>query len=120
MRGQNAPSGILPDEARAKEIRFFESRKWVKWETLTTLDDFEDQKMSGTWSPAQMLTSEKHCEMGLSYEACILKGRVFHCGNKEYHCFREDIIEQRRKIVVDKGMHVKPMSGAEHRGVLAL
>ena len=52
------------DEARAKESKSLESRKWVRWETLITLDQFEEEKRTGTWSLAQVLTSEKHTEMG--------------------------------------------------------
>ena len=108
------------DAARVKEVQSLEARKWVNWETLTTLDDFEDQQMPGTWSPAQMLTSEMHCELNLPYEECLLKGRLVHSGCHEYNYKREDIIEERRKILLDKNMHVKPINGTELRGVLAL
>ena len=72
------------DEALTKESKSLESRKWVKWVALISLDQSDDEKIAGTWSLAQMLTSEKHCEMGLSYEDCILKSRLVHCGNKAY------------------------------------
>ena len=51
------------DAARDKEIAFYEARNWIRWGTLLTLDKFEAGQFEGTWSPAQMLTSEKFTEL---------------------------------------------------------
>ena len=107
-------------EARAKEIQTLEERQWVTWDTLCTLDDFEENEMQGTWSPAQMLCSEKYCELNLPYENKTLKVRLVHQGDREYNHRRENVIEQRRKVLAEKGLSVKPISGTELRGMMIL
>ena len=56
----------------------------------------------------------------MSDEDCILKGRLVHCGNKEYNCFRQNVIDERRRALIDEGPQVKPVSETELRGILAL
>ena len=68
-----------------KEVQTLEQREWIAWETLCTVEDFEEQQLEGTWSTAQMLCSEKFCELDLPYEDKTLKGRVVHQGDREYN-----------------------------------
>ena len=108
------------DAARDKEIASLEARNCVRWGyaggTLITLDQFEAELRDGTWSSAQMLTSEKFTEMNFSDEEAILKGRLVHCGDKEWNWRRQNVVDEGRRLLTEKGLSVKPVTGTELRG----
>ena len=97
-----------------------EAINWVRWDTLITIDEFENRQYEGTWSLAQMLTSEKFKELNLCDAEAVLKGRLVHCGDKEWNWRRQNIIDERRRLLTEKGMTVKPVSGTELRAVLSI
>ena len=96
-----------------------EAINWVRWDTLITIDEFENRQYEGTWSLAQMLTSEKFTELNLCDAEAVLKGRLVHMGDKEWNCHRQNIVDESRRRLTERGMTVKPVSGTELRAVLS-
>ena len=66
-------------------------------EEMATLDSWKAANSPGTWSMANMLTSEKYAELLLDMENATFKGRCVHIGDKEFDSKRRNVIEERRR-----------------------
>ena len=105
------------DAARKKEIDGLDADASFGWTTSEGLAQWKEREGSGTWSLPMMLTSEKSAELKLAIEEALLKGRLVMCGNHEFDCYGEDVVDKMRAELQAQGMSVRPVNGTELRTI---
>ena len=100
-------------EARAKEIAALEKHNLVRLGEAECLKRLEDREGDGTWSAVNMLTSEKYAEKCLDLHFAKFEGRLIHCGDHKFDCYRRDVTAQRKALLQTQGLYLKPVQDAE-------